>query len=252
MAKVRDLIGNRKEVYSLSVDDTVHRAAAHRIWEHDQRLLETAQGFYARVATRAAAAHSWTDADHLLREARPQLGLDAQTWERVRAAHAGHQLGLDILALLPLIGETVGFYDLALAEDLSVVIPERLLDPGHQEAMRKVLAPPPATRADEIVAAMGGTYYAQEAPGLPAFVTRGSHFEKGDPLYVIEVMKMFNKVVAPFAGTIDEVLVQTSGVVVRKGQPLFKITPDERIVEEDPDARERRLRATTDRYLRAL
>ena len=29
MAKVRDLIGNRTEVYSLSVDDTVHRAAVY-------------------------------------------------------------------------------------------------------------------------------------------------------------------------------------------------------------------------------
>ena len=118
--------------------------------------------------------------------------------------------------------------------------------------MRKVLVPPPATRADEIVAAMGGTYYAQEAPHLPAFVTKGAHFETGDPLYIIEVMKMFNKVYASFAGTIDEVLVPTSGVVVRKGQPLFKVTPDEAIVEEDPAAVQRHVRVTTDAYLAKL
>src|SRR5262249_43394547 len=161
-----------------------HRAAAHRIWEHDQRLLETAQGLYARVAVRQPGTHEWADVDRLLREPRPQLGLDPQTWERVRAAHLGHQLGLEILALLPLIGGRAVSHARAVAEVLSVVTPEGRLEPGHQEAMRKVLAPPPATRADEIVAAMGGTYYAQEAPGLPAFVTRGSHFEKGDPLYV--------------------------------------------------------------------
>jgi biotin carboxyl carrier protein len=118
--------------------------------------------------------------------------------------------------------------------------------------MRKVLVPPPATRADEIVAAMGGTYYSQEAPGLPTFVTTGAHFEKGDPLYIIEVMKMFNKVYAAFSGTINEVLVKDSGVVVRKGQPLFKVTPDEQLVEEDPEVRRKRLRAKTDAYLDRL
>src|SRR5262249_58626059 len=113
-----------------------------------------------------------------------------------------------------------------------------------QEAMRKVLVPPPVTKADEIVAAMGGTFYAQEAPTLPPFVAKGAHFDKGDALYIIEVMKMFNKVYASFAGTVTEVLVE-SGTVVRKGQPLFKIRPDEPFVEEDPDERERRLRTNT-------
>ena len=100
--------------------------------------------------------------------------------------------------------------------------------------MRKVLVPPPATKADEIVAAMGGTFYSQEAPHLPRVRRRRARTStKGDPLYIIEVMKMFNKVYAPFAGTITAVLVDT-GTVVRKGQPLFKIQPDEVLVEEDP------------------
>ena len=64
------------------------------------------------------------------------------------------------------------------------------------------LAPPPATKANEIVAVSGGMFYAQEAPHLPPFVTPGTHFEAGQPIYIIEVMKMFNKVYAPFAGTI--------------------------------------------------
>jgi multidrug resistance efflux pump len=40
-------------------------------------------------------------------------------------------------------------------------------------------------------------------------------------------MKMFNKVVAPFAGTVDQVLVEGDGAIIAKGQPLFKVTPDE-------------------------
>ena len=46
---------------------------------------------------------------------------------------------------------------------------------------------------------------------------------------MVEVMKMFNKVIAPFAGTVDEVLVEGDGVIIAKGQPLFKVTPDEKV-----------------------
>ena len=194
----------------------------------------------------------WPELDEALNDETPSFEIDAHTWARVRAAHAGHQIGLDILALLPLIAEKVGFYDLKLEDDLTITIPERLHDTKLQDAMRKVLVPPPVTKSDEIVAAMGGTFYAQEAPTLPAFVTKGAHFDKGAPLYIIEVMKMFNKVHAPFAGTITDVLMPTSGVVVRKGQPLFKITPDEIVVEEDPKAKAARIQTNTEDYLRRL
>ena len=236
----------------LHLGDQPGEPAAHRIWDHDKQLLETALAFYASLADHVPPGMAWADLDHTLRGTVPAFGFDEAMWTKVRAAHTGHQLGLEILAVLPMIAATVGFYDLALNDDLSITIPERLLGPARQDAMRKVLAPPPATRADEIVAAMGGTYYPQEAPHLPPFVTRGAHFNRGDPLYIIEVMKMFNKVYAPFSGTIDEVLVKEGGVVVRKGQPLFKVTPDETIVEEDPDAKEHRIRVNTDSYLAKL
>jgi len=236
----------------LHLDDRPGEPAATRIWDHDQRLLERARSFYSHLHQRLPAKIPWPEVDRALRGADgPQFGFDAVLWEKVRAAHAGHQLGLEILSALPLIATHTGFYDLHLDEQLGIVIPDRLLDPAHQDAMRKVLVPPPATREDEIVAAMGGTYYAQESPELPPFVSAGAHFDKGDPLYIIEVMKMFNKVYATFSGTIDAVLVESS-IVVRKGQPLFKVTPDERIVEEDPNERERRIRAKTDSYLARL
>jgi len=118
---------------------------------------------------------------------------------------------------------------------LDIEIPEYLMDPELQLKMKKVLVPPPATKADEIVAVTGGMYYAQEGPGLPKFVQEGQHFNAGDPIYIIEVMKMFNKVLAPFSGTIDKILMEGGdGTVVAKGQPLFKVTPDEKFVEVDP------------------
>jgi acetyl/propionyl-CoA carboxylase alpha subunit len=239
------------DTYHLLNMDGAHVASQHRIWDHDRQLLTTALGFYERLATRVPTGTTWPDLDATLRSDACAFGFDDATWTRVRAAHAGHQLGLEILALLPMIASTVGFYDLALNDDLTIHIPERLHDAKRQEAMRRVLVPPPATKADEIVAAMGGTFYTQEAPHLPPFVGTGAHFEKGDPLYVIEVMKMFNTVRASFAGTVTEVLAE-SGTVVRKGQPLFKIRPDEVMVEEDPAERERRVRARTASYLARL
>jgi acetyl/propionyl-CoA carboxylase alpha subunit len=238
------------ETYRLLNMDGVQGAAAYRIWDHDRELLDVALGFYGKLGARVADV-SWPELDETLRGDVPAFGLDDASWARVRAAHAGHQLGLDILALLPLIADKTGFYDLRLEDNLTVHIPERLHDPKHQEAMRKVLVPPPMTRADEIVAAMGGTFYAQEAPDLPPFITAGAHFDKGDALYIIEVMKMFNKVYANFAGTVTEVLAE-SGSVVRKGQALFGIQPDEVFVDEDPAVRERRLHANTEAYLARL
>ena len=240
------------ETYRLLHLDTPTAAAAHRIWDHDRDLLDTALAFYRRLASRVPAGTSWADLEAALQDPSPSFGIDEGTWAAVRAAHTGHQLGLDILGLLPLIAEKVGFYELRLEDDMTITIPERLHDAKLQDAMRKVLVPPPVTKADEIVAAMGGTFYAQEAPHLPPFVTKGAHFEKGEPLYIIEVMKMFNKVHAPFAGTITDVLMPTSGVVVRKGQSLFKVTPDEIVVEEDPKAKAARIQVKTESYLRRL
>ena len=72
-------------------------------------------------------------------------------------------------------------------------------------------------------------FYGREVPEAPLYVQAGQHFEAGEPLYIVEVMKMFNKVIAPFAGTVDEVLVEGDGVIIAKGQPLFKVTPDEKV-----------------------
>jgi multidrug efflux pump subunit AcrA (membrane-fusion protein) len=63
---------------------------------------------------------------------------------------------------------------------------------------------------------------------------------------------MFNKVLAPFAGTVDEILVSGDGTIVQKGQPLYRVTPDEQIVEESEADRARRLAASTSSYIEAL
>ena len=97
------------------------------------------------------------------------------------------------------------------------------------------MVPPPAAKSDEILAVSGGMFYPREAPGHAKFLEVGTHFNKGDVLYIVEVMKMFNKVYAPFSGTVTAVLVEADGAIIKKGQPLFKIAPDEIVKVELPE-----------------
>jgi len=229
--------------------------AAHLIWDHDRELLERGLRFYERLEQRISARVPllrWPELARRLMQAEPASDFDEVTWQRVRSVHTGQQMGLEMLAIVPLIGERAGFYELRVEQDLSITIPERLLDSELSARMRRVLVPPPATKADEVVAVSGGMFYAQEAPDRPPFVEVGSHFAAGQPLYVIEVMKMFNKVLAPFSGRIDAILVSSEGAVVHKGQPLFKVTPDEKIVDEDPVEVASRRRESTKGYIAGI
>ena len=219
--------------------------ASSMIWEHDADLLEEALAFYAKLEERSGEVR-FDELDALLRGSAPQWGFDDAAWAQIRAAHHGFQLGTPILGLMPLLASRAGFYELRVNEDLTCEIPERLKDRELFERMSRVLVPPPVMKDDEIVAETGGMFYAQESPGTPAFVEVGAEFEKGDPLYILEVMKMFNKVHAPFAGRIDEMCVEGGeGAIVSKGQVLFKVTPREKVIVEDPAVIAKRIRENT-------
>ena len=228
--------------------------AAEVIWTHDRDLLNSALAFYADLRERFdLGKDEFAKLDAILAKESPQGGFDAATWADVQSAHFGFEVGNELLGMLFLVAEKTDFFAFRVEDDLEVTIPDYLNDPDLQAAMKKVLVPPLATKADEIVTPGGGMYYAQEAPGMPPFVTEGAHFEKGQPLFILEVMKMFNKIPAPFAGTIDKILIDgTDGVIVQKGQPIFKVTPDEKFVEVDPKEIEKQKRETTAAYLQSV
>ncbi|SEA53088.1 Biotin carboxylase [Desulfuromusa kysingii] len=224
------------------------------IWTHDRDLLNDALAFYAELQEKfAISKKDYIQLNDILLNDTPQGGYDADTWAKIQEAHVGYEIGNELLGLLCMIAEKTNFYDFKVEENLEVTIPEYLHDAELQAAMKKVLVPPPATKADEVVTPGGGMYYAQEAPGLPPFVTEGMHFDKGQPLFILEVMKMFNKVPAPFAGTIDKIIIEGGdGTIVKKGQPLFKVTPDEKFVEIDPKKLAIQRQTITKEYLKAI
>ncbi len=252
---LRNPLGVLKETYDyLHMDYRPHKPAAEIIWDHDNELLMQGLDFSRKIREHFGLHRDEYDKlNEILHKDKPQGGFDQEMWEQIRSAHYGFEVGLELLGMLFLIGERTKFWDMKVLDDLEVVIPDYLTDPDLQARMKKVLVPPPATKADEIVAVCGGMYYGQEAPGMPPFVYEGMHFEKDQPLYIIEVMKMFNTIRAPFSGTIDKIVMEGGdGSIVSKGQPLFKITPDEKFVEVDPALIAKERKERTNDYLKAV
>lgn len=67
-----------------------------------------------------------------------------------------------------------------------------------------------------------GTFYRASSPDAESFVEVGTQVKKGQPLCIIEAMKLMNEIEADFAGTIVEILVE-NGKSVEFGQKLFKL-----------------------------
>ena len=69
-----------------------------------------------------------------------------------------------------------------------------------------------------------GTFYRVPAPDAPPFVEIGAIVSPGDPLCLIEVMKLFTTIAAEQSGRIVEVAAE-NGTMVEYGQVLFVLEP---------------------------
>ena len=231
----------------LDLETRADKPPAEQIWSHDREILAAAYAFYAEVEARAGVKEA-ARLDALFAGA-PNNEIcdgDEALWQRCVSAHRGFQVGLELLLLVPRVGAKSGFLDVRVDEELQPVFPKQFLDAKRAAEFARALAPPPVAASDEIVTPTGGTFYAREAPHLPLLVEEGQHFEAGQPLFVIEVMKMFNKVLAPFAGTVlKSLMAGRDGSVVKKGEVIFRIEPDERREPEAPEAAIKRKREAT-------
>jgi acetyl-CoA carboxylase biotin carboxyl carrier protein len=84
-------------------------------------------------------------------------------------------------------------------------------------------APAPAVETGHTVTSpMVGTFYRSSSPGGPPLVEVGTAVKEGQPLCIIEAMKIMNEIEADKAGTVTRILVE-NGQAVEFGQALFVI-----------------------------
>ena len=76
----------------------------------------------------------------------------------------------------------------------------------------------------EMRAPMVGTFYRAPSPAEPPFVNIGDQVQVGDPLCLIEIMKLYTTIEAQHAGRIAEIGADT-GTLVEYDQLLFVIEP---------------------------
>jgi acetyl-CoA carboxylase biotin carboxyl carrier protein len=100
--------------------------------------------------------------------------------------------------------------------------------PAPQAAGAAAAAAAPAAATQPVIqghvvkAPMVGTFYRSPNPGAAPFVEVGQTVKEGDPLCIIEAMKLLNEIEADKSGVIKEILVE-NGEPVEYGQPLFVI-----------------------------
>jgi len=97
--------------------------------------------------------------------------------------------------------------------------------PVAAPVVTQVAAATPVTEelsGDKILSPMVGTYYASPSPDSPVFVKEGDIVKKGQPLAILEAMKIMNELEAEFDCKILKVLV-ADGKPVEYDMPLFLV-----------------------------
>ncbi len=83
-------------------------------------------------------------------------------------------------------------------------------------------AAPAAPAGHQVLSPMVGTFYRSPSPESKAFIEVGQSVNVGDPLCIVEAMKMMNQIEADKAGVVKAILVE-DGQPVEFDQPLVVI-----------------------------
>ena len=105
---------------------------------------------------------------------------------------------------------------------------QMMMQAPQQHAAPAGEAPAAAPVAEAVVAPAGhvvkspmvGTFYRSASPGSKPFAEVGTEIKEGEPICIIEAMKIMNEIEADMSGKISKILVE-NGQAVEYGQPLF-------------------------------
>jgi acetyl-CoA carboxylase biotin carboxyl carrier protein len=98
--------------------------------------------------------------------------------------------------------------------------------PGARMASGVFTLEPMTDNRIPVLAPLVGTYYGSPKPGEKAFVEVGDTVDAGQPVCIVEAMKMMNEVVASEAGKVAEIAV-SNGDWVEFEQVLMYLEPAE-------------------------
>ena len=94
--------------------------------------------------------------------------------------------------------------------------------PLSRPAAAEASKPAANTNQKQFLSPFVGTFYRSPSPTAEAYVREGQPVKRGDPLCIIEAMKLMNEIEAEFPGKIISILAE-NGQPVEFGEPLFLI-----------------------------
>ncbi len=89
-------------------------------------------------------------------------------------------------------------------------------------AAAPAIAPAPEETGRIVKSPMVGTFYRAAGPNAKPFAEVGQAIKEGEPICIIEAMKIMNEIDTEIGGTVTKVLCE-NGQPVEFGQPLFVI-----------------------------
>ena len=89
-------------------------------------------------------------------------------------------------------------------------------------AVAQVPVAPAEPEGHLVKSPMVGTFYRSGSPGAKPFVEVGDTVQVGDPLCIIEAMKLMNEIESDHSGVVKQILAE-NGQPVEFGQPLVVI-----------------------------
>jgi acetyl-CoA carboxylase biotin carboxyl carrier protein len=76
-----------------------------------------------------------------------------------------------------------------------------------------------------VVSPMTGVFYRAASPDAPPFIEEGDRVEEGQPVGLIEAMKVFSEIPADREGRVVRILA-TTGTLISQGDPLMLVDPE--------------------------
>lgn len=139
------------------------------------------------------------------------------------------QLPIEMVQRLVEVMERHQLVELLLEWDDSLIHLERqssggegVFHPSVPVAPAQAASPP----GKPVEAPMSGMFYRAPSPNDPPYVEEGNRVQVGQTIGLIEAMKVFNEIPAPFAGVVTRIVAQNA-TFIQAGEILMYIQTDE-------------------------